>query len=51
MLLHRLTSPTVMEFPDFTKTFVLDTNASQGGLGSVLYQEQNERIESARLYL
>ena len=41
MLIHRLTSPPVMAFPDFTKPFVLHTDASQEGLGAVLYQEQD----------
>ena len=40
MLIHRLTSPPVMAFPDLTKPFVLHTDASQEGLGAVLYQEQ-----------
>ena len=44
MLLHRLTSLPVMAFPDFTKSFVLDTDASQEGLGAVLYQEQEGKL-------
>ena len=44
MLLYRLTSPTVMAFPDFTKLFVLHTDASQERLGTVLYQEQNGKL-------
>ena len=44
MLIHRLTSPPVMAFPDFTKPFVLHTDASQEGLGAVLYQEQDGKL-------
>ena len=44
MLIHRLTSPPVMAFPDFTKPFVFHTDASQEGLGAVLYQEQDGKL-------
>ena len=44
MLIHRLTSPPVMAFPDFTKSYVLHTDASQEGLGAVLYQEQDGKL-------
>ena len=44
MLIDRLTSPPVMAFPDFTKPFVLHTDASQEGLGAVLYQEQDGKL-------
>ena len=44
MLIHRLTSPPVMAFPDFTKPFVLHTDVSQEGLGAVLYQEQDGKL-------
>ena len=44
MLIHRLTSPPVVAFPDFTKPFLLHTDASQEGLGAVLYQEQDGKL-------
>ena len=44
MLIHRLTSPPVMVFPDFTKPFVLHTDASQEGLGAALYQEKDGKL-------
>ena len=44
MLIHRLTSPPVMAFHDFTKPFVHHTDASQEGLGAVLYQEQDVKL-------
>ena len=44
MLIHRLTSPPVMAFPDLTKPFVLHTYASQEGMGAVLYQEQDGKL-------
>ena len=44
MLIHRLTSPPVMAFPDFTKPFVLHTDASKEGLGAILYQEQDGKL-------
>ena len=37
-LRHRLTTPPIIAFPDFTKEFILDTDASDSGLGTVLSQ-------------
>jgi hypothetical protein len=41
-LIDILTTSKVMAFPDFEKSFVLHTDASQDGLGAILYQKQDD---------
>ena len=41
-LLQQLATPPIMAYPDCNKPFILHTNASEAGLGGVLYQEQND---------
>uniref|UniRef100_A0A7M5XBV7 Uncharacterized protein n=1 Tax=Clytia hemisphaerica TaxID=252671 RepID=A0A7M5XBV7_9CNID len=43
-LLEYLVSPVVMAYPDFEKPFVLHCDASEDGLGSVLYQENDQLL-------
>ena len=43
-LLDRLVSPPILGYPDFSKPFVLHTDASQEGLGAVLYQKQDGKM-------
>ena len=41
-LIEILTSSKVMAFPDFNRSFVVHCDASQDGLGAILYQEQSD---------
>ncbi|KAL1278521.1 hypothetical protein QQF64_025194 [Cirrhinus molitorella] len=43
-LVDCLIQPPVLAFPDFSKPFVLHTDASNKGLGAVLYQQQDEKL-------
>lgn len=43
-LVDMLTSPPVLAYPDFSLPFVLHTDASNEGLGAVLYQQQGEKL-------
>ena len=43
-LLNKLVSPPIIGFPDFDQPFLLHIDASQDGLGSVLYQKQNGKL-------
>ena len=43
-LLDRLVSPPILGYPDFSKPFVLHTDASQEGLGAVLHQKQDGKM-------
>ena len=42
-LKQRLSQALILAFPDFTKTFVLDTDTSNDGIGAVLSQENDGR--------
>ena len=39
-----MVSPAILGFPDFDQPFLLHLDASQDGLGSVLYQKQNGKL-------
>lgn len=43
-LLDCLINPPVMEYSDFSRPFVLHTDASQEGLEALLYQKQEQRM-------
>jgi transposase InsO family protein len=43
-LVTRITSALILAYPDYNEPFVLHTDASQEGLGAVLYQEQNSEM-------
>ena len=43
-LIDSLLEAPIMAYPDFEKPFVVHTDASQEGLGAVLYQKQDNRL-------
>lgn len=43
-LINVLTNPPVLAYPDFDQPFTLHTDASQQGLGAVLYQNQGGKM-------
>ena len=49
-LRHRLVSAPILVFPDFTKTFILDTDANGYGLGAMLSQVRDEEKEAVVAY-
>ena len=44
ILLDKLVNLPIMAYPDFSKPFLLHTDASQEGLGAVLYQQQQDKL-------
>ena len=42
LLLHRLTTASVLQYPDFTKPFIIETDASSMGFRAILIQEDTE---------
>ena len=45
-LVDMLTSPPVLAYPDFKLPFVLHTDASEQGLGAILYQQQDGKLRA-----
>lgn len=43
-LIESITSPPILAYPDYNSSFIVHTDASQSGLGAVLYQEQNSTL-------
>ena len=43
-IITELQNPPVMAYPDFNQPFVLNCDASQEGLGAVLYQQQEGKM-------
>lgn len=43
-LIDKLTTPPILGYPDLTQPFILHCDASQEGLGAVLYQRQNSKL-------
>lgn len=41
-LIDMLTKPPILAYPDFTQSFILHIDASQKGLGAVLYQNRGK---------
>ena len=44
-LIESLKSPEIMAFPDFTLPFIVHCDASENGLGAVLYQKQQNEMK------
>ena len=49
-LKKHLSTPSVLVFPDFAREFVLDTDASNQGIGAVLSQIQSDGQEQVVVY-
>ena len=43
-LIDDITSPPILAYPDFSKEFILHTDASGHGLGGILYQKQEDQM-------
>ena len=45
-LIGALMTPKILAYPDFNSPFTLHTDASEEGLGAVLYQRQDGRMRT-----
>ena len=50
MIVEKITSSPILAYPDFSKSFYIHTDASQKGLGAILFQDNEKKIPQVIAY-
>ena len=50
LIVEKITSSPILAYPDFSKSFYIHTDASQKGLGAILFQDNEKKIPQVVAY-